>query len=93
MSAINAPGTLGGGHKEFLSENGQMTLLLFAMAFFAASIAMALAFTNVRVHRPYATLQGWHDAGIHRVIETAPTRRVRGSYATTMSPSSPTTSA
>jgi hypothetical protein len=70
-----------------------MTLLLLAMVLFAASIAIALAFTNARVHRPYAALQGWRDAGIERGSETAPSRRVRVCYATIMSPSSPTTSA
>jgi hypothetical protein len=93
MSATHPSGKFGAGHKEILSDNGQMTLLLFAVVFFAVSVALSLAFTDARAHRSPAVLQGWHDAGIQHVSETAPTRRVRVRYATTISPSSPTTSA
>jgi hypothetical protein len=93
MSATHPSDTFGAGHKEFLSEYGQMTLLLFAVVFFAVSIAMALAFTNARVHRSAVVFQGWRDTGIERVVETVPARSVPWSYATTRSPNSPTTSA
>jgi hypothetical protein len=93
MSANHPSDTFGAGHKKFPSEYGRMTLLLFAVVLFAVSIAVALAFTNARVHRSPAMLQGWHDARIVRLAETVLALRLPGSYATTRSPSSPTTSA
>ena len=91
MSATHPSDTFGAGHKEFLSEHGQMTLLLFALVLFAVSLAMALAFTDARVHRSPALVQGWH--GVQIGNDTVPALRMPGPYATTMSPSSPTTSA
>jgi hypothetical protein len=70
-----------------------MKLLLLAVAFFAVSIAIALAFTDARVHRPSTFTQGWHDARIERANVAVPAHPAPGLHATTMSPSSPTTRA
>jgi hypothetical protein len=93
VSATHPSEYVGSGHRELLSEHGQIKLLLVAMAFFSVSIAIALAFTDARVHRSSVLIQGWHDVRIERVTEAAPARSVAGAHATTLSPSSPTTSA
>ena len=81
------------GHREFLSEQGQITLFLLAMAAFSVSVAIALAFADNRVRQSSDVYQRGHGTPIERVHETAPPRGVPNGYAVTMSPSSPTTRA
>jgi hypothetical protein len=66
---------------------------VLAVALFSLSIALALAFTDSRVHRSPVTMQQWRDAQIEREITTTSAHRPAGSYPTIMSPSSPTTRA
>jgi hypothetical protein len=81
------------GHREFLSEQGQIRLFILAMAAFSVSVALALAFANNRVRQSSDVYQRWHGTPIERVYETAPPRRLPNGYAVTISPSRPTTSA
>ena len=81
------------GHREFLSEQGQIRLLLLAIAAFSVSVALALAFAGNRVRQSSDTQQRWHGTPIERVHETAPPRGLPDGYAVTISPSRPTTSA
>ena len=93
MSATNPPEAPLPGHREFLSEQGQIRLFILAMAAFAVSVALALAFANNRVRQSSDVYQRWHGTPIERVHETAPPPSVANGYAVTMSPSRPTTSA
>ena len=60
---------------EYLSERGQMCLLLLAVVVFALSVALALAFANARIHHPSSALQRARDAGTeHALGGASPTR-------------------
>lgn len=92
MSAVYPSASFGSGHREFLSERGQVGLLL-AVVLFAVSIALALGFSDARVHRSPVTIERWHEVLVGCTGEAIPADRARGSHATIMSPSRPTTSA
>ncbi|MGA8195807.1 MAG: hypothetical protein WB902_20825 [Acetobacteraceae bacterium] len=93
MSAAYPSASFGSGHREFLSERGQVGLLLLAVVLFAVSIALALGFSDARVHRSPVTIERWHEVLVGCTGEAIPADRARGSHATIMSPSRPTTSA
>jgi hypothetical protein len=93
MSATHPSEASRPGHREFLSEQGQIRLLLLAIAAFSVSVALALAFANTRVRQSSDAQQRWHGTPIERVHETAPARGLPDGYAITISPSRPTTSA
>jgi hypothetical protein len=92
MSAVYPSASFGSGHREFLSECGQVGLLL-AVVLFAVSIALALGFSDARVHRSPVTIERWHEVLVGCTGDAIPADRARGSHATIMSPSRPTTSA
>jgi hypothetical protein len=93
MSAISLPAAARAGRREYLSERGQMGLLLVAVVVFAMSVAAALAFASTRAHRSAAAYQGWHDTRAVHALKTAPLEITPGAQVTIASPSSPTTSA
>jgi hypothetical protein len=103
MRAADPSETFASGRRAFLSERGQTRLLLLAVVLFAVSIALALAFSDARVHRsPVANQrwanqrwanQRWHEAQIGSIGNAVAAHRARGAHVTIMSPSSPTTSA
>ncbi len=92
MSAVYPSASFGSGHREFLSERGQVGLLL-AVVLFAVSIALALGFSDARVHRSPVTIERWHEVLVGCTGDAIPADCARGSHATIMSPSRPTTSA
>jgi hypothetical protein len=87
MSATCLPAAARPGRREYLSERGQIGLLLVAVVVFAISVAVALSFASTRAHRS-AAYQGWHDTRTEHAREAA-----SGAQVTIASPSSPTTSA
>ena len=93
MSVTNPSEASRPGHREFLSEQGQIRLLLLAIAAFSVSVALALAFADNRVRQSSDAHQRWQSTPIERVHETAPPRGLPDGYAITISPSRPTTSA
>ena len=93
MSATHPSDAPRPGHREFLSEQGQIRLFILAMAAFSVSVALALAFADNRVRQSSDTQQRWQRTPNERVHETAPPRGVPDGYAVTISPSRPTTSA
>jgi hypothetical protein len=93
MSATHPSEASRPGHREFLSERGQITLFLLAIAAFAVSVAIALASADNRVRQSSDAHQRWRATPIERAHETAPPHGLPDGYAITKSPSSPTTSA
>jgi hypothetical protein len=108
MRAADPSETFASGRRAFLSERGQTRLLLLAVVLFAVSIALALAFSDARVHRsPVANQrwanqrwanqrsanQRWHEAQIGSIGNAVAAHRARGAHVTILSPSRPTTSA
>jgi hypothetical protein len=59
MRAADPSETFASGRRAFLSERGQTRLLLLAVVLFAVSIALALAFSDARVHRSPVANQRW----------------------------------